>query len=118
MLISVVVPTCHRNDLLARCLEGLAPGAQTLPADQYEVIVTDDGTRSTAEALIGNRGKLENIIRSVSAPLAAEHHEQERAQGRHGGAALIEVFGRLFDRARQGVELLERFGRFARFLFR
>ena len=50
--ISVIVPTCHRNDLLAKCLDCLAPGVQTLPADQYEVIVTDDGTRSTAEQLV------------------------------------------------------------------
>jgi GT2 family glycosyltransferase len=54
-LISVVIPTCHRNEQLARCLERLAPGAQTLPADRYEVIVSDDGTRSTAEELIQTR---------------------------------------------------------------
>jgi len=42
-MISVVIPTCRRPDLLARCLDRLAPGAQTLPADQYEVIATDDG---------------------------------------------------------------------------
>jgi GT2 family glycosyltransferase len=42
-MISVIIPTCLRPDLLARCLDRLVPGAQTLPADQYEVIVTDDG---------------------------------------------------------------------------
>lgn len=55
VLISVVVPTCHRNELLARCLDRLAPGAQTLAADQYEVIVTDDGSQSTAEELVRTR---------------------------------------------------------------
>lgn len=50
--ISVVVPTCHRNDLLALCLERLAPGKQTFPAADYEVIVTDDGRVSTAEGMI------------------------------------------------------------------
>jgi hypothetical protein len=61
---SVVIPTFQRNDLLARCLECLAPGRQegmelvepshtpelghTLEQGQiheasYEVIVTDDG---------------------------------------------------------------------------
>ena len=39
---SVVVPTYRRNDLLARCLDALAPGRQTLDAARYEVIVTDD----------------------------------------------------------------------------
>lgn len=41
--LTVVIPTCRRNDLLARCLDCLVPGAQTLPAEQYEVIVSDDG---------------------------------------------------------------------------
>jgi len=52
ILISVVIPTRHRNDLLRICLDQLAPGVQTIPADQYEVIVTDDGNESTAEALL------------------------------------------------------------------
>lgn len=50
--ISVVIPTCHRNDLLAKCLDCLASGVQTLPSDQYEVIVTDDGSHSTAKQMI------------------------------------------------------------------
>jgi len=49
---SVIIPTYHRNDLLAKCLDCLAPGVQTLPAEQYEVIVTDDGYESTAEEMI------------------------------------------------------------------
>lgn len=51
-LISVVIPTRHRNDLLALCLERLAPGVQTLDAKRYEVIVSDDGRDTTAESLI------------------------------------------------------------------
>lgn len=50
--ISVVIPTCHRNDLLAKCLDCLAPGVQSLPADLYEVIVSDDGSKSTSEQMI------------------------------------------------------------------
>lgn len=55
MKISVVIPTRHRNDLLARCLDRLAPGAQSLAADQYEVIVSDDGAETTAERLVAER---------------------------------------------------------------
>lgn len=51
-LFSVIVPTYQRNDLLAKCLECLAPGIQTLPAQQYEVIVTDDGSKTTAQEMI------------------------------------------------------------------
>jgi GT2 family glycosyltransferase len=54
-LISVVIPTRHRNELLSQCLDRLAPGTQLLPADQYEVIVTDDGTQSNAHQLIARR---------------------------------------------------------------
>lgn len=51
-LISVIIPTCHRNDLLAKCLDCLAPGVQTLHFGRYEVIVTDDGATSTAQQLV------------------------------------------------------------------
>lgn len=50
--ISVIIPTCHRNDLLAKCLDCLAPGKQTLNPSCYEIIVTDDGSQSTAKNLI------------------------------------------------------------------
>jgi GT2 family glycosyltransferase len=53
--LSVVIPTCHRNDALAECLDRLAPGRQTLASDRYEVIVTDDGSRSTAEAMMAGK---------------------------------------------------------------
>jgi GT2 family glycosyltransferase len=49
---SVILPTYHRNELLAKCLDCLKPGVQTLSAEQYEVVVTDDGRTKTAEQLI------------------------------------------------------------------
>lgn len=70
MFFSVVIPTCHRNDDLSNCLQRLAPGMQErgfleasclqnspqshLSKDSfsYEVIVSDDGRDSTAEAMI------------------------------------------------------------------
>jgi GT2 family glycosyltransferase len=54
-LFSVVIPTRDRNETLALCLDRLAPGAQTLPHDQYEVIVADDGSRSSARELLMER---------------------------------------------------------------
>jgi GT2 family glycosyltransferase len=41
--VSVVVPTCGRPALLARCLQALE--SQSLPRDQYEVIVAEDRQR-------------------------------------------------------------------------
>lgn len=49
---SVIIPTCNRNESLAKCLNCLAPKFQTLLAEQYEVIVTDDGSQTTAEEII------------------------------------------------------------------
>ncbi|MBD0262266.1 MAG: glycosyltransferase [Tolypothrix sp. Co-bin9] len=54
-MISVIIPTYHRNDLLAQCLDLLAPGVQTFPADKYQVIVSDDGYKTTAEEMIRER---------------------------------------------------------------
>ena len=53
---TVVIPTCRRNDLLARCLDRLVPGAQTFPAAGYEVIVSDDGPpHNNARSLVQER---------------------------------------------------------------
>ena len=53
--VSIVIPTCDRNDLLGRCLECLAPGTQTAMADSYEVIVSDDGAEQTAEEMLAEK---------------------------------------------------------------
>lgn len=50
-IVSVVVPTCRRPDFLTRCLECLRPGVQSLSAEQYEVIVSDDGEPEDAAAV-------------------------------------------------------------------
>jgi len=49
---SIVIPTCRREDLLARCLESLRPGGQLAESGSYEVIVTDDAQGQTAEAMM------------------------------------------------------------------
>ena len=41
--ISVIIPTFNRAGMLGATLESLA--AQTLPTDQYEVVVVDDGSQ-------------------------------------------------------------------------
>ena len=53
-LISVIIPTYCRPEMLALCLERLSPGAQTLDASKYEVIVSDDGV-PTVEGLIAEK---------------------------------------------------------------
>ena len=52
---SVVIPTFDRHETLARCLERLAPGAQSLDASRYEVIVTDDARLSSTRSFLAQR---------------------------------------------------------------
>jgi GT2 family glycosyltransferase len=54
-LITVIVPTCNRGEQLGDCLMRLAPGAQTLAPERYEVIVTDDSQANPARELISQR---------------------------------------------------------------
>jgi GT2 family glycosyltransferase len=52
--VSVVVPTCGRPALLARCLGALE--RQTLPRGEFEVIVVDDSRLRSGPAAARNRG--------------------------------------------------------------
>ncbi len=49
-LISVVVPTYKRPDLLERCLAALLK--QNLPRDDWEILVCDDGPSAQTQALV------------------------------------------------------------------
>src|ERR1700677_1159058 len=53
--VSVVIPTCNRQDLLARCLESMDPGVQGVDPGLYEVVVTDDGQKTPAEEMMKAR---------------------------------------------------------------
>lgn len=60
-LISVVVPTFRRPDLLTRCLSALA--GQTVPPDQLEVIVVDDGSADdTTQVLAEASRTMPNLV--------------------------------------------------------
>lgn len=50
MKASVVVPTCGRPELLLRCLQALR--AQTQAAEDYEIVVVDDGRSEVTRRLV------------------------------------------------------------------
>ncbi len=82
-LISVVVPTCQRDDLLAKCLDCLAHGAQTIPAGRYEVVVTDDGRESTAERMVADRFPWAKWVQGPGrGPAANRNHGVRSSAGR------------------------------------
>ena len=49
-LVSMVVPTCDREELLKKCLFSLFQ--QTYPKDRYEIIVADDSTTDKTKRLV------------------------------------------------------------------
>lgn len=51
-MISVIIPTCNRNELLSNCLNRLKPAIQNFNGNFYEVIVTDDSKECIAASLI------------------------------------------------------------------
>ena len=83
MNLSVIIPTCHRNALLAKCLDCLKPGVQTLTPDQYEVIVSDDGSQSTAEQMVREQYPWVRWTEGPRrGPAANRNHGARQARGR------------------------------------
>ncbi|MCD6672183.1 MAG: glycosyltransferase [Burkholderiaceae bacterium] len=73
---SVIIPTRDRADLLERCLAALT--RQTLAADEFEVVVVDNGSRdATAQVAAGYATHL--ALRCIVAPEPGLH------VGRHAG---------------------------------
>lgn len=76
-LFSVIVPSYGRQQALARCLEGLAN--QSLPPEQYEVIVVDDGSPQPHSIPPGIRATL--IRQQNRGPAAARNTGAKAARG-------------------------------------
>ncbi len=80
---SVVIPTYDRHETLARVLERLAPGAQSLDAPQYEVIVTDDARSSATRGFLAARFPWALYTAGPArGPAANRNHGAAQARGR------------------------------------
>jgi glycosyltransferase involved in cell wall biosynthesis len=82
--ISVVIPTYNRSEMLRSTLVCLAE--QSLPTDEYEVIVSDDGSSDDTKA----------VVESIAGRLRIKYHFQEdlgfrAAAARNAGARLAEA---------------------------
>jgi glycosyltransferase involved in cell wall biosynthesis len=81
--LSVVVPTYNRRDGILRLLQALAE--QTYPADQFEVVVVNDGsTDDTARVLAGFEApyRLRVLEQENAGPAAARNTALHQAEGR------------------------------------
>lgn len=85
-LVSVVIPTWNRPDLLERCLNALR--RQTLARDDYEIIICDDGPSAKTRALVdsmanltGGRPRVEYVpVRDTQGPAGARNMGWRRAR--------------------------------------
>ena len=81
-LISVVIPTCHRDESLARCLDCLDSTAQTFAPEEFEVIVTDDAKDgATAPMLAARYPWAQWIAGPRRGPAANRNHGAKHASG-------------------------------------
>lgn len=75
--ISVVIATYHRQDILEKTLRCLA--RQTLPVNDYEVVVVDDGSPDDTEARVRKiQGELPYALTYLRHPNAGICHTQNR----------------------------------------
>ena len=79
--ISVIVPTRDRPELLRRTLDCLAPGTQTLAADQYEVIVSDDARPPTTAWLASSHPWVRTVEGPARGPAANRNAGARAARG-------------------------------------
>lgn len=79
---SVVIPTYDRHETLAACLDRLAPGAQTLDATRYEVVVSDDARRAATRAFVAERFPWARYVAGPArGPAANRNHGAAQARG-------------------------------------
>ncbi|MDX1953700.1 MAG: glycosyltransferase family A protein [Verrucomicrobiota bacterium] len=81
MRLSVVIPTCNRNDLLERCLEQLTPELQGISGNDFEIIVTDDSRSFESSKLQGKFPSVTFLQGPRRGPASNRNHGARHARG-------------------------------------
>lgn len=82
MKFSVVIPTCDRPASLEACLQCLALGRQQWSADDFEIRVTDDGTKVAAKIGLAQKYPTVNWTAGPRrGPAANRNHGARQARG-------------------------------------
>ena len=82
LLFSIIIPTFNRAVQLRNCLSAIA--ALDFPADNFEVIVVDDGSKSLPDAIVNKFSKslkISLLSQKNSGPAAARNNGADRATG-------------------------------------
>ncbi len=84
MKLTVVMPTYNRSDLLGRALRALLD--QTAPAEDYEIVVVDDGSTDPTpevarEAVKEGEGRIRYFRQENAGPAAARNRGTREAKG-------------------------------------
>ena len=87
--VSVVVPTYRRPHLLDRCLTALC--AQDLSADQYEIVVADDGNDARTRRLVAHRARETGDRPAIRYVAVTERHGPAAARNAGWYAARAET---------------------------
>lgn len=80
--VSLVIATYNRGQLLKQLIDDI--GQQTYPADNFEVIVVDDGSKEPVEPWLKNIKtpfEMRIITQKNAGPARARHHGVEQARG-------------------------------------
>jgi len=83
-LVSVVIPTYRRDELLERCLKSVV--CQHIPSEDFEIIVVDDAAGDTVPALVGGIAqatgiRLVALAGARAGPAAARNTGWRNARG-------------------------------------
>jgi glycosyltransferase involved in cell wall biosynthesis len=83
MLLSVIIPTFNRLDLLQTCLDRLTPELQKVSTDDFEVIVTDDasGDKSSSKVASPDRPWIRHVNGPQKGPAANRNNGAKAGKG-------------------------------------
>ena len=80
-MISIIVPVYNDREGLKKCLDALS--TQTIDPQQFEVIVVDNGSETSPEAVVGNYAFAKLFVENTPGSYAARNKGVSKAKGEY-----------------------------------
>ena len=80
-MISIIVPVYNDREGLKRCMDALS--SQTIDPQQFEVIVVDNGSECSPEAIVGNYAFAKLFVENTPGSYAARNKGVSKAKGEY-----------------------------------